>query len=80
MFPNYNWVGLPDLLTYTRCFAIPALVALFYFDTGAPYYSNVVCCILFSIASATDWLDGFLARRWGCTSSFGAFLDPVAGE
>lgn len=35
---------------------------------------------MFAVASYTDWLDGFLARRWDITSSFGAFLDPVADK
>jgi CDP-diacylglycerol--glycerol-3-phosphate 3-phosphatidyltransferase len=36
--------------------------------------------VLFAIASFTDWLDGYLARRWDITSAFGAFLDPVADK
>lgn len=75
LFPNYNWAGFPDLLTFIRCFAIPVLCVMFYIER-----SNLACCLLFSIASATDWLDGFLARRWQVTSSFGAFLDPVADK
>ena len=80
LFPNYNWAGLPDLLTLARCLAIPILALLFYLPTGPPYYSNVSSCLLFSLASLTDWLDGFLARRWAVTTSFGAFLDPVADK
>jgi len=41
---------------------------------------HVETSVLFAVASATDWLDGFLARRWDITSSFGAFLDPVADK
>jgi CDP-diacylglycerol--glycerol-3-phosphate 3-phosphatidyltransferase len=39
-----------------------------------------VLSVLFALASITDWLDGYLARRWGVTSPFGAFLDPVADK
>jgi CDP-diacylglycerol--glycerol-3-phosphate 3-phosphatidyltransferase/cardiolipin synthase len=35
---------------------------------------------IFAIAATTDWLDGYLARRWGEVSAFGAFLDPVADK
>lgn len=41
---------------------------------------NIHTSIIFSIASFTDYLDGYLARRWDITSAFGAFLDPVADK
>jgi CDP-diacylglycerol--glycerol-3-phosphate 3-phosphatidyltransferase len=41
---------------------------------------NVPTGVVFAIASFTDWLDGYLARRWDITSPFGAFLDPVADK
>jgi CDP-diacylglycerol--glycerol-3-phosphate 3-phosphatidyltransferase len=40
----------------------------------------VVAAIVFVVAAATDGVDGFLARRWNLTSSFGAFLDPLADK
>jgi CDP-diacylglycerol--glycerol-3-phosphate 3-phosphatidyltransferase len=42
--------------------------------------SHLLAAILFSIASLTDWLDGFLARKLNQTSEFGAFLDPIADK
>ncbi len=68
---------LPNLLTWTRILMIPLLVLVFYlpFDWARPASS-----VLFGIAGLTDWLDGHLARRWGVTSRFGAFLDPVADK
>jgi len=71
-FPSLPWHKLPDWLTYVRCLAIPALVVSFY----APD-RHVETSLLFAVASFTDWLDGYLARRWDITSAFGAFLDPV---
>jgi CDP-diacylglycerol--glycerol-3-phosphate 3-phosphatidyltransferase len=55
--------------------AIPALVILFYMPE-----SHVITGVLFAFASFTDWLDGYLARRWDIASPFGAFLDPVADK
>jgi CDP-diacylglycerol---glycerol-3-phosphate 3-phosphatidyltransferase len=73
--PSLPWHRLPNWLTYIRCLAIPALVALFYVPDR-----HVETASLFAFASFTDWLDGYLARRWDITSAFGAFLDPVADK
>lgn len=72
LFPLLPWRNVPNWLTYARCFAIPSLMILFYL----PGY-HIATSILFGFASYTDWLDGYLARRWDIQSSFGAFLDPV---
>ena len=74
-FPSLPWHRLPNMLTYMRCLAIPALMILFYQPN-----CHVATGILFAFASFTDWLDGFLARRWDISSAFGAFLDPVADK
>jgi len=74
-FPSLPWYQLPNYLTYARCVAIPALIYIFYQPD-----TNVAASILFAVASFTDWLDGYLARRWDITSNFGAFLDPVADK
>jgi CDP-diacylglycerol---glycerol-3-phosphate 3-phosphatidyltransferase len=74
-FPKMQWRRLPNWLTYVRCCAIPALALLFYIPD-----SHVATSVLFAVASLTDWLDGFLARRWDITSAFGTFLDPVADK
>jgi CDP-diacylglycerol--glycerol-3-phosphate 3-phosphatidyltransferase len=75
VLPGFPWHLLPNWLTYIRCLAIPAMVALFYVPGR-----HVETSILFAVASFTDWLDGYLARRWDITSPFGAFLDPVADK
>lgn len=74
-FPTLPWHKLPDYLTYMRCIAIPGLMAAFY-TPG----KHVLVGSLFAAASFTDWLDGYLARRWDISTSFGAFLDPVADK
>jgi len=67
----------PNLLTLLRILLIPLFVAVYYL----PYrWSNEAATILFILAGFTDWLDGFLARRLGQHSPFGAFLDPVADK
>ena len=78
LFPWFPWHRLPDLLTYIRCLAIPLLVVLYYLP-NVPN-GNIINSVLFAGASITDWLDGYLARRWDITSAFGAFLDPVADK
>jgi CDP-diacylglycerol--glycerol-3-phosphate 3-phosphatidyltransferase/cardiolipin synthase len=70
-------LNLPTLLTFLRILLIPLFVGVFYWP--APW-ANGVCTALFGTAALTDWLDGYLARRWRQTSAFGAFLDPVADK
>lgn len=71
--------NLPTLLTWARILAIPLIVALFYM-TLAPALRNLLATAIFVAVAATDWADGYLARRLNMTSSFGAFLDPVADK
>lgn len=71
--------NLPTLLTWARIVAIPLIVGVFYLD-WPPNKVNALACCLFIVVALTDWLDGWLARRWNQTSSFGAFLDPVADK
>lgn len=74
--------NIPILLTWARVIAIPLLVAIYYSPFGVldEVTRDFLAALLFVIAGVTDWLDGFLARRWGQTSAFGAFLDPVADK
>ena len=70
---------IPTILTWTRIAAIPLIVGVFYLPISAAM-QNLLAAVLFIIFAATDWLDGFLARKLNQTSSFGAFLDPVADK
>ena len=70
---------IPTLMTWTRIVAIPLIVGVFYAPL-APETRNLVAALMFIIFAATDWLDGYLARRLNQASSFGAFLDPVADK
>ena len=68
---------VPTMLTLLRIVLIPVLVVVFYL----PYdWTNFAAAMVFAFASATDWLDGWIARRWNQYSAFGAFLDPVADK
>ncbi|MGO1343972.1 MULTISPECIES: CDP-diacylglycerol--glycerol-3-phosphate 3-phosphatidyltransferase [Chromohalobacter] len=70
-------MNIPNLLTLARIVFIPLLVIAFYL----PYsWSMFLCAGLFGLAAVTDWLDGYLARRWNQSTPFGAFLDPVADK
>jgi CDP-diacylglycerol--glycerol-3-phosphate 3-phosphatidyltransferase len=65
------------MLTIARIVMIPVLVVCFYL----PYkWANIAAAALFALASITDWLDGWIARRYHQYSAFGAFLDPVADK
>lgn len=70
-------MNIPNLLTVLRVLLIPFFILLFYL----PYHwSYMAASTVFAIAAATDWLDGYLARRWEQSTPFGAFLDPVADK
>src|SRR5690554_3790212 len=74
--------NLPIALTWLRIAMIPLIVALYYVPTNLMPEAtrDAVGAAFFVIAALTDWFDGWLARRWNQTSSFGAFLDPVADK
>lgn len=73
------FLTIPTIMTWTRIVAIPLIVGIFYLDI-APAQRNLIATVMFVVFAATDWLDGFLARKLNQTSSFGAFLDPVADK
>ena len=77
MVPNF-----PTALTWLRIILIPVFVGVYYIsdDLLSPVLHNWIGMGVFALAAITDWFDGYLARRWGQTSSFGAFLDPVADK
>ena len=70
---------IPTLMTWTRIIAIPLIIGVFYLPISEPS-RNLIATVMFVVFAATDWLDGYLARKLNQTSSFGAFLDPVADK
>lgn len=75
-------MNFPIALTWLRIAMIPLLVALYYVpESWLPVpVRDLAAAVAFIVAAVTDWLDGWLARRWNQTSMFGAFLDPVADK
>ena len=75
-------LNLPNFLTLLRIVLIPLMVGVFYLPTGwiTALDADLLATIFFGVAAVTDWLDGYLARKLGQTSAFGAFLDPVADK
>ncbi|MSM38121.1 MAG: CDP-diacylglycerol--glycerol-3-phosphate 3-phosphatidyltransferase [Geobacter sp.] len=73
---NPIW-NIPNILTLLRIAAIPLLVFLLMSPDREPGFWAAA---LFAVASVTDWLDGYLARRMGIVTVFGKFLDPIADK
>jgi len=76
---DFMFWTLPTILTWTRIVAIPLIAGVFYLPLS-PAACNLIATVMFIVFAATDWLDGFLARKLNQTSAFGAFLDPVADK
>jgi CDP-diacylglycerol--glycerol-3-phosphate 3-phosphatidyltransferase len=76
------FMTIPTIMTWTRIFAIPLIVGVFYLPDSMASVAekNLIATVMFVVFAATDWLDGYLARKLNQTSSFGAFLDPVADK
>lgn len=69
--------SLPNLLTYGRILAVPAVVGCFFIDGALGHW---LAFALFVAASVTDYLDGYLARAWSQQSALGRMLDPIADK
>lgn len=70
-------MNIPNILTSLRVALIPVLVLVYLLPFEGHYWA---ACGIFALASVTDWLDGYLARKWNQSTPFGAFLDPVADK
>lgn len=68
---------LANQLTLLRIIFIPLFVVIFYLPFS---WAHLSCAVLFAVAAITDWLDGYVARKYNQSTSFGAFLDPVADK
>jgi len=70
--------NIPNILTLGRILFIPIFVLLLSF--GQSPVLHKIAAIIFAIASITDYLDGYLARKWQVVSNFGKFADPMADK
>ena len=70
-------MNVPNIITSVRVVLIPVIVVLFYLPVEWKY---LAVSGAFIIAAISDWLDGYLARKWGQFTEFGAFFDPVADK
>ena len=70
-------MNLPNIITLARILLVPVFVVIYLWPGDGTY---LIAATLFGLAAATDWLDGYLARRLNQTTPFGAFLDPVADK
>ncbi len=70
-------LNLPNILTLSRIIAVPIVVLLLLFESRETCFWAAV---VFTVASLTDWLDGYLARRWQIVTILGKFLDPLADK
>ncbi len=73
------FLTIPTLLTWARIAAIPLIIGVYYLGWDMAT-KNLVATVMFVVFAATDWLDGYLARKLNQQSAFGAFLDPVADK
>ena len=77
MTQEVKLLNLPNILTLTRIAAVPVVVALLMFESKE---NSFWAAVVFSIAAITDWLDGYLARKWQIVTVLGKFLDPLADK
>ena len=69
---------LPNLITLIRIAIIPIIVITFYFDDKV--FAHRIGAILFALASISDFIDGFIAKKYKLVSNFGKIFDPVADK
>lgn len=72
--------NIPNLLTMLRCVLVPVFAWLLFREHGEDTASRAWAAAVFVIASVTDWMDGYLARKWDIVTTFGKVADPIADK
>ena len=70
-------LNLPNILTLFRIVAVPVIVVLLLSDSRT---TGMLAASIFGLAAVTDFIDGWLARKWGVVTVLGKFLDPLADK
>ena len=80
--PSQRTYSVPNLLTYARIVAVPAVVACMYGSDilQGGLWLRWIALTIFIAAGVTDFFDGYFARAWGQHSTFGRMLDPIADK
>lgn len=71
-------MNLPNQITLIRVILVPVFVVIMLID-GIPY-NDIIACTIFCVACASDFVDGYLARKWNLVTNFGKFADPLADK
>lgn len=72
-------MNLPNKITLARIFMIPIFVAIFFLRNVLPY-NYIVAAVVFALAACTDFVDGYIARKYKLVTNLGKFLDPIADK
>ena len=72
-------MNLPNKLTIIRIVMIPLFVAVYFLAAYIPY-SYAISAGIFALAAFTDFLDGYIARKYNLVTNLGKFLDPIADK
>lgn len=73
----YKEMNLANILTVLRIISVPIFLAFLYFDKPI---LNVVSCVIYTVFAATDFVDGYIARKYNMVTDLGKILDPVADK
>jgi CDP-diacylglycerol--glycerol-3-phosphate 3-phosphatidyltransferase len=75
-------LNVPNLITLSRIILIPLIIGIYYlpYDWLSEHGKNMTATVVFILAAATDWLDGYLARRRKQVTPLGQFMDPLADK
>jgi len=69
--------SIPNILTLSRILVVPFFILMFYSNL---FYFKLLSLFIFFLSSITDFLDGYLARKYNLVTSLGKFIDPLADK